>query len=88
MHPRLVQRGGCGAGRAPCGCGTAVHAAQKLGRRWIGIDITPLATNLIRSRLEDAFPGLSVPIRGWPDDMAGAINWPRRPTSTTSRTGR
>lgn len=56
-----------------CGCGTAVHAAQKLGRRWIGIDITPLATNLIRERLEDAFPGLSVPIRGWPEDMAGAI---------------
>ena len=23
-----------------CGCGTAVHAAQKLGRRWIGIDVT------------------------------------------------
>jgi site-specific DNA-methyltransferase (adenine-specific) len=38
-----------------CGCGTAVHAAQKLGRVWIGIDITPLATALIKSRLYDAF---------------------------------
>jgi DNA modification methylase len=56
-----------------CGCGTAVHAAHKLGRRWIGIDITPLATNLIRNRLQDAFPGLTVPIQGWPEDMAGAI---------------
>jgi hypothetical protein len=56
-----------------CGCGTAVHAAHKLNRRWIGIDITPLATNLIRNRLEEAFPGLKVPIRGWPEDMAGAI---------------
>lgn len=56
-----------------CGCGTAVHAAQKLDRRWIGIDITPLATNLIKTRLEDAFPGLSVPIEGWPVDMAGAV---------------
>ncbi|MFN8616586.1 MAG: DNA methyltransferase [Dehalococcoidia bacterium] len=56
-----------------CGCGTAVHAAQKLGRRWIGIDITPLATNLIKTRLEDAFPGLKVPIEGWPVDMAGAV---------------
>ena len=56
-----------------CGCGTAVHAAQKLERRWIGIDITPLATNLIKTRLEDAFPGLKVPIEGWPVDMAGAV---------------
>ncbi len=55
-----------------CGCGTAVHAAQKLGRQWIGIDITPLATDLIRRRLEDAFPGLKVPIDGWPADYAGA----------------
>jgi len=38
-----------------CGCGTAVHAAQKLGRVWIGVDITPLATALIKSRLYNAF---------------------------------
>jgi len=38
-----------------CGCGTSVVAAQKLGRRWIGIDITHLAINLIRHRLTDAF---------------------------------
>jgi len=38
-----------------CGCGTAVVAAQRLKRRWIGIDITPLATNLIKTRLADIF---------------------------------
>ena len=38
-----------------CGCGTTIHAAQKLGRQWIGIDVTYLAINLIKRRLEDAF---------------------------------
>jgi hypothetical protein len=38
-----------------CGCGTTIDAAQKLGRRWIGIDITYLAINLIRHRLRDAY---------------------------------
>lgn len=38
-----------------CGCGTAVAVAQRLKRRWIGIDITQLAITLIRHRLRDAF---------------------------------
>jgi DNA modification methylase len=38
-----------------CGCGTTVCAAQKLGRRWIGIDITHLAIGLMKRRLHDAF---------------------------------
>jgi site-specific DNA-methyltransferase (adenine-specific) len=38
-----------------CGCGTAVIASQALKRRWIGIDITHLAVNLIRHRLQDVF---------------------------------
>lgn len=38
-----------------CGCGTAIAAAQKLKRRWIGIDITYLAVGLIKQRLQDAF---------------------------------
>jgi len=38
-----------------CGCGTTVTAAQKLGRRWIGIDITHLSINLMRTRLRDVF---------------------------------
>jgi len=38
-----------------CGCGTAVAAAQNLGRSWIGIDVTHLAISLIKVRLRDAF---------------------------------
>ena len=38
-----------------CGCGTAVHAAHKLNRQWIGIDTTHLAISLIEKRLKDAF---------------------------------
>jgi hypothetical protein len=38
-----------------CGCGTAVAVAQKLKRRWIGIDITHLAITLIKHRLQSAF---------------------------------
>ena len=42
-----------------CGCGTTIAAAQKLGRQWIGIDITHLAITLIRSRLADVFAGVA-----------------------------
>jgi site-specific DNA-methyltransferase (adenine-specific) len=55
-----------------CGCGTAIHAAQKLGRAWIGIDITHLAISLIERRLKDAFPGISFEVHGTPKDLAGA----------------
>jgi DNA modification methylase len=34
-----------------CGCGTTIDAAQALGRRWIGIDITHLSIGLIKHRL-------------------------------------
>lgn len=40
-----------------CGCGTTIAAAQKLGRSWIGVDITNLAITLIRGRLTDTFAG-------------------------------
>jgi site-specific DNA-methyltransferase (adenine-specific) len=55
-----------------CGCGTALHAAQKLGRRWIGIDITHLAIHLIEHRLKDAFPGIEFEVHGTPKDLASA----------------
>jgi len=38
-----------------CGSGTALVAAQRLGRRWIGIDSSPPAIQLARRRLEDTF---------------------------------
>ena len=56
-----------------CGCGTAVHAAQKLNRNWIGIDITHLAISLIEKRLKDAFKtGLAFEIHGTPKDLDAA----------------
>ncbi len=55
-----------------CGCGTAVHAAQKLDRQWIGIDITHLAIGLIEKRLQAAFPGLGYSVEGTPKDLASA----------------
>lgn len=56
-----------------CGCGTAVIAAQKLGRRWIGIDVTHLAIAVMRARLRDSFPGLvEVDVIGQPTEVEGA----------------
>ena len=42
-----------------CGCGTTIDAAQKLGRKWVGIDITYLAIGLIKTRLRDAYGDLA-----------------------------
>jgi len=56
-----------------CGCGTAVVAAEKLGRKWIGIDITHLAIALIKKRLADHFPDIKFEVIGEPksaDDAA------------------
>ena len=55
-----------------CGCGTAVVAAHKLKRCWIGIDITHLAIAVMRNRLEGSFPGIKVEVVGEPADVAGA----------------
>ncbi len=58
-----------------CGCGTAIAVAQRLNRRWIGIDITHLAISLIKHRLHDAF-GADVEktyeVVGEPVDLPGA----------------
>lgn len=57
------------------GCGTAIDAAEKLERRWIGIDITTIAVDLIDARLRHTY-GESIrrtfETRGIPQDMAGA----------------
>jgi site-specific DNA-methyltransferase (adenine-specific) len=56
-----------------CGCGTTIHAAQKLDRQWIGIDITYLAINLIKRRLKDAFgEEIAFEEKGQPTDFASA----------------
>ncbi len=58
-----------------CGCGTTVQVAERLRRRWIGIDITHLAIGLIKKRLSDAF-GPEIKTRyevvGEPTDYRGA----------------
>jgi DNA modification methylase len=55
-----------------CGCGTAVHAAEKLGRRWVGIDVTHLAISLVERRLKDAFPNIAFEVLGTPRDLSAA----------------
>jgi site-specific DNA-methyltransferase (adenine-specific) len=56
-----------------CGCGTAVAVAQRLKRRWIGIDITHLAITLMKHRLKDAFgDDVRYVTIGEPVDMEGA----------------
>ena len=58
-----------------CGCGTAIAAAEKLNRRWIGIDITHLSISLMKYRLKDMF-GLvekqDYAVLGEPEDLASA----------------
>jgi site-specific DNA-methyltransferase (adenine-specific) len=61
-----------------CGCGTALHAAQKLNRNWIGIDITHLAISLIEIRLISAFPQIEFEVFGTPKDFASAQDLARR----------
>ena len=61
-----------------CGCGTAVHAAQKLGRQWIGIDVTHLAITLIEKRMKDAFPGIAFAVEGRPQDLSSALDLAER----------
>lgn len=55
-----------------CGCGTAVHAAEKLGRDWVGIDVTHLAISLIERRMRDAFPNVKFDVLGTPKDIGAA----------------
>ena len=55
-----------------CGCGTTIAAAQKLGRRWVGIDITHLAIALQKYRLQEMFPGLAFDVIGEPQDLGAA----------------
>lgn len=64
-----------------CGCGTTLDAAERLGRQWVGIDVSPFTIRLIlKSRLQEAFPELvegaegDYQIEGLPSDLASARN--------------
>jgi site-specific DNA-methyltransferase (adenine-specific) len=60
------------------GCGTTVAAAQKLDRRWLGIDITHLSIALLKYRLEGMYPGIKFSVVGEPEDLGGAQDLARR----------
>lgn len=56
-----------------CGCGTAIHAAQRLERAWIGIDVTHLAIEVIEERLAKHLPAAEYIVRGRPVDFESAV---------------
>lgn len=58
-----------------CGCGTTVDAAEGLHRKWIGIDISPIALSLIKRRLNDTYKtsASKYEVRGTPVDEPSAI---------------
>ncbi|MEZ5848611.1 MAG: DNA methyltransferase [Geminicoccaceae bacterium] len=60
-----------------CGCGTALDAAEKLGRAWIGIDVTWLAIDVVSQRLSDRYGALPVELSGHPSDMEAAAQLAR-----------
>ena len=76
------------------GCGTTVVAAQKIGRQWIGIDVTTIATTLIQKRLADSAGMKDVRllskddpaslktfrVEGLPVDKAGALELYKKDT--------
>ena len=55
-----------------CGCGTALDAAQRLGRRWIGIDITHIAVGMIENRMREGYAGIEFATIGVPKDFESA----------------
>ena len=64
-----------------CGCGTTIAVAQRLGRQWIGVDISHLAVRLVYDRLLKPFEGerdayekirSNIEINGFPKDIASA----------------
>ena len=63
-----------------CGCGTSVSAAEKLGRKWIGIDISYFSINLIENRLKDEYKVApsTYKVSGVPTDFQGAKDLLRR----------
>lgn len=58
-----------------CGCGTTISVAERLHRKWIGVDITHLAITLIRHRLHDTHGPELCPyeVLGDPKDLSSAL---------------
>lgn len=59
-----------------CGCGTTVDAAQRLSRVWLGVDITYIAVDLIKKRLQHTYGAAiedTYEVLGIPRDRASAL---------------
>ena len=54
-----------------CGCATAMVAAEKLGRQWVGIDLSPVAETQVKNRLEKE-------VRLWTGKVVVRTDTPRR----------
>jgi len=76
---------------AYCGCGTTVAVAQRLGRRWIGIDITYQSISLILKRLQDRYPNdwpaieANILLDGVPKDIESAMALANRKDDKTRK---
>lgn len=55
-----------------CGCGTTIAVAERLERKWIGIDITHLGIAAIKSRVAEHFPNAKFKTIGEPEDLDAA----------------
>jgi DNA modification methylase len=58
-----------------CGCGTTIDAAESLHRRWIGIDISPVALRYMKHRILDTYKDQHLPfeVQGVPTDEPSAL---------------
>jgi DNA modification methylase len=76
---------------AYCGCGTTVAVAQRLNRKWIGIDITYQSISLILKRLQDKYPAdwpaieADILLDGVPRDLASAVALANRKDDKTRK---
>jgi site-specific DNA-methyltransferase (adenine-specific) len=61
-----------------CGCGTTIEAAQRLGRNWIGIDVTHHAIDVIEGRLDERCPKTDYKVSGRPENLNEAKNLAQR----------
>ena len=57
-----------------CGCATACVAAERLGRQWVGIDISSTAVDLVQYRLKQQEPGIAL----WASKVVARTDIPRR----------
>jgi Restriction endonuclease len=77
--------------KPPLGCGTTVAVAQRLRRKWIGIDITYQSISLILKRLQDKYPEkwaeieANIKLDGVPRDIASAVALANRKDDKTRK---